>query len=346
MMIKLHRLTAQSLLGAITLCASVAALNAATTSAVSIATVWVNNAGNGADTTGFGSVGYNYKIGKYDVTVTQYTAFLNSVARTDTYGLYNPNMAGITSGNPGIAQVGSLGNYTYSIASGHENLPVTDVSFWNATRFANWLNNGQPASPEGAGTTETGTYNLLTTSIDAALAVTPTGKDQLSTSPEDNAAVVRSASATWAVTSENEWYKAAYFDPTLNAGGGGYYKFPTQGNTIDASQTNVFGPSTTPVGSYAYSSYYGTFDQGGNVYQWNENIDYGYNVRDVRGGAFDAGGDFNRLSSTDFTYVQPWVAYDSVGFRVSQVPEPVSAGLVLLAGSRLFLGRRRRSTTD
>jgi len=38
-------------------------------------------------------VAYNYHIGKYDVTVGQYTAFLNAVAATDKYGLYIPQMA-------------------------------------------------------------------------------------------------------------------------------------------------------------------------------------------------------------------------------------------------------------
>ena len=47
-------------------------------------------------------------IGKYDVTVGQYTAFLNAVAATDTYGLYNPSMA--TDLNiAGIARVASSG---------------------------------------------------------------------------------------------------------------------------------------------------------------------------------------------------------------------------------------------
>jgi len=41
----------------------------------------------------FWAVGYAYRIGKYEVTVGQYTAFLNAVAATDTFGLYNPNMA-------------------------------------------------------------------------------------------------------------------------------------------------------------------------------------------------------------------------------------------------------------
>ena len=43
--------------------------------------------------TGYGAVGYVYQMGKYDVTVGQYCQFLNAVAATDTYGLYNSYMA-------------------------------------------------------------------------------------------------------------------------------------------------------------------------------------------------------------------------------------------------------------
>jgi len=59
---------------------------------VTLDMVPVGNAGNAADTSGYGAVGYNYNIGKYDVTLGQYTAFLNAVAKTDTYGLYNSYM--------------------------------------------------------------------------------------------------------------------------------------------------------------------------------------------------------------------------------------------------------------
>jgi hypothetical protein len=125
--------------------------------AISIATVRVGNPGNAADVTGFGSVAYTYNIGEYDVTSTQYTAFLNAVAATDTYGVYNSNMAGgANTGNPGIIQSGSAGSYTYSVAGGRGNYPVTDVTYWDTLRFANWLDNGQPKGVEGTGTTETG----------------------------------------------------------------------------------------------------------------------------------------------------------------------------------------------
>ena len=79
---------------------------------------WVNvgNAGNAADSTGYGAVGYNYSIGKYEVTAGQYTEFLNAVADTDTYGLYSTNMS-ISQHGCNIQQSGSSGSYTYSVAA-------------------------------------------------------------------------------------------------------------------------------------------------------------------------------------------------------------------------------------
>src|SRR4051812_5173593 len=84
---------------------------------INIETVSVGDMGNPNDsTTGnlFGGVNYPYNIGKYEVTVGQYTAFLNAVAAIDTYDLYSAameadhNIAGITrSADPG--------SYVYSV---------------------------------------------------------------------------------------------------------------------------------------------------------------------------------------------------------------------------------------
>src|SRR5689334_10076875 len=97
--------------------------------AITIDTVPVGDPGNLPFTTDpantFGGVSYEYNIGKYEVTVGQYTAFLNAVGATDTYGLYNTQMA--TDLNiAGIAQSGSVGSYTYSVI-GSPNHPVTWV---------------------------------------------------------------------------------------------------------------------------------------------------------------------------------------------------------------------------
>ena len=57
----------------------------------SIQMVNVNDAGNAADTNGMGAVSDPFSIDAYDVTVGQYTQFLNAVAKADPYGLYYTN---------------------------------------------------------------------------------------------------------------------------------------------------------------------------------------------------------------------------------------------------------------
>jgi Sulfatase-modifying factor enzyme 1 len=128
--------------------------------AISIDTVPVGDVGNPGDAQRqgfFGSVNYAYRIGKYEVTVGQYAAFLNAVAATDTYGLYSPYL-GSDATIAGIAQSCSP-NCTYSVI-GSPNHPVTYVSWGDAARFANWLHNGQPMGAEDATTTEDGAYTL------------------------------------------------------------------------------------------------------------------------------------------------------------------------------------------
>ena len=93
--------------------------------AVVIDTVPVGDPGNAADS-GYGTVGYNYNIGKYEVTAGQYVDFLNHKAKSDDYGLYESYMWTDPYGNLGckIQQSGSSGNYGYSVASDWANRPV------------------------------------------------------------------------------------------------------------------------------------------------------------------------------------------------------------------------------
>ena len=111
--------------------------------AVEIPTVPVGNAGNPNDSsTGYGGVSYAYEIATTEVTKAQYLAFLTAKAATsDLLGLYNPTMT--DDPRSGITRSGSDGSYTFAAKENIGNKPVNFVSWHDAIRFANWLNNGQ-----------------------------------------------------------------------------------------------------------------------------------------------------------------------------------------------------------
>jgi sulfatase modifying factor 1 len=237
---------------------------------LTIETVLVGNPGNYADNYGPGAVEYEYYIGKYPVTNEEYVAFLNAVASDDPFGLYDERMG--TEVHGGIERSGTAGSYNYSVriaADGFNEgqsmarMPANYVSFWSAARFANWLTSGD---------TETGVYALN------GVANPPGNSGARDQTLFLNGGV--------AVASEDEWYKAAYHNPngTVNPDLGfwSYWDYPTQSNVMTASEPS-FGSSVgnfvdvvgtvTRVDAYPNaSSYYGTFDQGGNTFEWLDPI--------------------------------------------------------------------------
>ena len=319
---------------------------------ITIDMVTVGDPGNANDTGGTnnGAVNYSYQIGKYDVTIGQYAAFLNAVAATDTYSLYNSSMG--SDGNiKGISQNGSPGSYSYSVI-GSANRPITYVSWFDAARFANWMTNGQ-----GSGSTETGAYTLGGATSGNAVAANP--------------------GAAFRLPTNDEWYKAAYYDPTLSSGAGGYYAYATQsnldpGNSVydpapqanyvvggmySVTQSSSYDSNQnylTDVGAFSGSgSFYGTFDQSGNVYQWNDldGLASSGSSRGLRGGGWDSDDPFG-LSSSSSGSSAPSSGSSGIGFRLaspvsgpSAVPEidPNSLGsvLALVVGSLSLLERRR-----
>jgi formylglycine-generating enzyme required for sulfatase activity len=75
---------------------------------------------------GFGTVAYDYRIGAYEVTNSQYVEFLNAKAISDPLTLYNTNMGSNPRG--GIARGGNEGSYTYQAV---ELLGLTAVVFYS-----------------------------------------------------------------------------------------------------------------------------------------------------------------------------------------------------------------------
>jgi sulfatase modifying factor 1 len=174
---------------------------------VSISWVPVGNPGNPADFNFggsgpfFGAVNYSYSIDKYDVTVSQYVEFLNAKdpSGANTLGLYNSNMSNASDYGGVNFNAGNALGSKYGVIPVDANHPINNVSWYDAIRFANWLNNGQ-----GNGDTETGAYTLL--------GGTPT--------PGNGPSITRNAGVTVFLPNENEWFKAAYYDPRTPAQGG------------------------------------------------------------------------------------------------------------------------------
>lgn len=328
-----------------------------TASAVTIETVDIGNPSNPGEWSGSsyggegenrycGSVSYEYRIGKYEVTAGQYTEFLNAVAADDKYGLYDSRMWTHLYGCK-IERSGDAGTYSYDVADDYANRPVTWVSWASAARFANWMHNGQPSGVQGDSTTEDGTYYLGGTNDNTSLL-----------------AVTRRTDWLWAIPTEDEWYKAAYHE---NDGvTDNYYDYPTTSNTVPSYIPNggsIINPDPgnyatydndgtpyglgspyyrTEVGEHENSaSPYGTFDQGGNVWEWNESI-IG-TERGLRGGSF-YGVDIDDLRASDRSGGGvPTIYTGEVGFRlVSKVPDPSAIGLLLGGVGVLRRSRNRQ----
>ncbi len=266
----------------------------------------------------FGDVNYEFQIGKYEVTNTQYCAFLNAVAASDPYGLYLPEMGDSTFPNRGgITQTGSDGSYTYSTIPGRAHMPVNWVSWRSAARFANWMHNGMQSDPA---TTEYGAYDAST-----FVGTAPNKEDQ----------AAHSSQAKYWIPTINEWYKAAFYK-----GGGtnaGYWTYATKSDVAPASgpfddfsnrasynaDNYDFGDGfdkgdMVSVGFYTASpGPYGTFDQSGNIYELLEEWSPGYenDLRVRYGGAWKYSNS-DQLAYNTMSY--DWNgAYSETGFRLA-----------------------------
>jgi len=226
----------------------------------------------------------------------------------DPYGLYNTNMAGASSGisRSGSGTVGDP--YVYSAKGGD---------------------------------TETGAYVNV----------------------GNQATFARVANALFFIATENEWYKAAYYDPAKGGPGvPGYWTFPTMsdsapGNDLidpDPGNNATFRipPSDYTIGSPYWvtgagahensARVYGTFDQGGNVWEWNEAA-IG-SSRGLRGASWISSA--SDMAASFRVSGAPSLEGDSVGFRLSgplEIPEPATLSLLGLGVAALLRRGRRRA---
>ena len=160
---------------------------------------------------GYGKVDYNFYIQKYPVTNDEYKNFLNIVdpCGLNERRLYSPLMMIETQGGITHNASNEYGQ-KYDIKINMGNKPVVCIDWFRAARLANWIHNGANQSSS----TENGAYNLSNHTF-------------LDRSSDGS-------NSCW-IPKENEWYKAAFYDPT-KTGSSKYWKYATR-NDITPSAT-------------------------------------------------------------------------------------------------------------
>ncbi|MDG1357289.1 MAG: SUMF1/EgtB/PvdO family nonheme iron enzyme [Akkermansiaceae bacterium] len=265
---------------------------------IEIAFVDIGYADNNADTSGFGSVAYDYLISKYEITSNDWLAVTTADSDIETGSASDP----------------------------HNGLqPTSEVSWYEAAKFANWLTSGDALS---------GAYKFSDSNTFISV-------------DRDSAADIYQT--IYVLPTEDEWYKAAYY----KSDGSGYTAYAT-GDTIPVSGTDANYRAT--VGSPAGAAWSvgdgteennGTYDMGGNIWEWTESAYDGElndpdEIRALRGGYY--GNILQSLRSDKRIGPAPDGEVFSTGFRlasISIVPEPSSTALLSLGSLAVFMRRRR-----
>lgn len=235
-----------------------------------------------------------------------------------------------------IAKANAVGSLGITTDSRGPNKPATSVTWYEAAKFVNWLN------------TSTGNHS--------AYKFDGSGNFE-QWQPSDPGylpgILFRNSLAKYVLPSVDEWYKAAFYDPSM----GVYFDYPTGSDSLPTSVASGTAPGTAiflrvgpaDVTQAGGLSPFGTMGQGGNAAEWMETDFRTGNHNPNDGGRAFRGGDFGQFasdtSSTSGLVVIPAIQSSYIGFRVvSIVPEP-SSSLFLDTALLLSFGVRKRAAT-
>ncbi len=297
-------------------------------------------AGNDPEYPGFnagrGSVSYEYRIGRYEITTAQWMEFVNTFStQGDEYFFFaQPSSWGATHdfSYAGPGRRWRLDETRPDPAMS----PVLGIDWRTAARFVNWLNNGKSSDPA---TLDYGAYDASTFTDN------PDGtfNDQVAHSP----------GARFWIPSLDEWLKAAHFDPNrFGSDQPGWWLFshrsddppvpglPGQGQTSASLTLGGFAEKWIPLGAYSgIVSPWGLYDTSGGATEWLEEVSDGrFRLTD---GA-SAGLTIDSLDRAALSlYTHPGMTGTS-GLRLAGlIPSPSCVSLTLVSVI-LHVRRRRR----
>lgn len=318
---------------------------------------WTGRAPSPGTNGGRGAVGYEYRIGRMEVTTAQWAEFLNA-ALDRPAGDRIPHVATPVVWGANETAPNNPGGARFSVPAGNELRAAGGISWRTAAIYCNWLHNGKATHREAF---LSGAYDVSTFGFFHPEAGGYT--DQLTRSP----------GARYFVPSIDEWMKAAHYDPAkVNGDGsvGGWWEFSNRSDTIgplggpagvlvngQLAQANTgwldeypgLNPYMVPLGAYPQTqSPWGLLDTAGATAEWTEEpfIDESENF--PRGRYSDgsywrsdvpATDNVRSRSGSDF----PALRDPYYGFRVAAavIPSPAWGSLVV-SGCVLTLAVRRR----
>ena len=208
-----------------------------------------------------GGVSYAYGIGELEITVEQWVAFLNTV---DPDGVDPHNLYDRTESSSAWPKYGQINRSKRARKGRHYSVaypewadkPYGFANFLRAARFANSLFNGRLISKTAS---SEGGFDFVSYQVRLSR---KSGRGMYDLPGEGRQGATRAHKRGFVIPSQDEWIKAAYYDP---AGGGtySYWKYPTNAGvfgdgtatapsptTLDPSTGDVTNAATQPVATY------------------------------------------------------------------------------------------------
>ncbi|MCC6950526.1 MAG: SUMF1/EgtB/PvdO family nonheme iron enzyme [Phycisphaerales bacterium] len=279
-----------------------------------------------------GSVAYEYKIGRYEVTSRQWAEFLNAA-------LHRPDPIPWVE----VPVIWAGGQFAPFAVSESRSMFAAGGATWRTCAiFTNWFHNNK--SLERAAFLS-GAYDVSTFGGDGNGNFT----DQLAHSP----------GARYWIPTMDEWLKASHYDPSKqNPDGsvGGWWQYsngtdspylygPPPGGEANADFESP-NPFFIPLGSYEITSPWGLYDVAGATSEYTESTypTSPNRSRIVRGSAWElptGAGVADRIEG-GAAGARPSEHYFAYGFRIAAaVPAPSSVLALALGVSCIILRRRR-----